>query len=45
MGFVHDQHYLTPAFVLGEQGTVESMGQLCRVIDTLLESQLPADHL
>jgi hypothetical protein len=45
MGFINDQHHLAPAFVLGEQGTVESMGQLDRVIDALLESQLPADHL
>jgi len=45
MGFVKDQHNLTPTFVLCEQGTVESMGQLCRVRGDHIEAQFPADHL
>jgi hypothetical protein len=45
MGFIDDQHHLTPVFVLGEQGTVERMSQRYRVIAALLESQFPADHL
>ena len=45
MGFVHDQHNLMPAFVLGEQGPVESIGQLSRVSGDRIEAQFPADHL
>ncbi len=45
MGFVNDQHHLTPMFVLGEQGPVERRGQLCRVIGDRIEAQFPADYL
>jgi hypothetical protein len=45
MGFVDDQHHLTPMLMLGEQGPVERRGQLCLVIGDRIEAQFPADHL
>jgi hypothetical protein len=45
MGFVNDQDNLTSTFVRGEQGTVERVGQLCRVRGDRVEAQFPADHL
>ena len=44
MGFVNDQHHLTPMFVLGEQGPLECRGQLCRVIRDRIEAQFPANQ-
>jgi hypothetical protein len=45
MGFVNDQHNLTPTFVLGKQGTMQSVCQLCSVRGGRIEAQLPAYHL
>jgi len=45
VGFVNDEHNLTPTFVFCEQGAVEGMCQLYRVIGDLLEAKFPADHL
>jgi hypothetical protein len=45
MGFVNDQHYLTPMFVLGEQAPVECSDELCRVIGDRLKAQFPGDEL
>jgi hypothetical protein len=45
MGFVHDQHHLTPMFVLGEQGPVECSDQRCRVLGDRFEAQFPGDEL
>jgi len=45
VGFVNDEHNLTPTFVLCEQGTVESMGQFYRVIGDLIEAKFPAYRL
>jgi hypothetical protein len=45
MGLVNDHDNLTPTFVLGEQGTVESMYQLCSVRGDRIEAKFPADHL
>jgi hypothetical protein len=45
MGLVKDHYNLTPTFVLGEQGTVESLGQLCCVRGDCIEAKFPADHL
>ena len=44
MGLVNDHDNLTPTFVLGEQGTVESLGQICSVRGDCLEAKFPADH-
>jgi hypothetical protein len=45
MGLVKDHYNLTPTFVLSEQGTVESLGQLCSVRGDCIEAKFPADHL
>jgi hypothetical protein len=45
MGLVNDHDNLTPTFVLGEQGTVESMCQLCSVRGDRIEAKFPTDHL
>jgi hypothetical protein len=45
MGFINDQHHLTPTFVLCEQGMVESMCQLCSVRGDRIEAKFPTDHL
>ena len=45
VGFVNDEHHLTPMFVLCEQGPVESMGQFSSIIGALREAQFPADQL
>src|SRR5262245_26574711 len=45
MGLVNDYNNLTPPFVLGEQGTVECLCQLCRVSDDRIEAKFPADHV
>jgi hypothetical protein len=45
VGFVNDEHHLTPLFVLCEQGPVESMSQLSSLIGALREAKFPADHL
>ena len=45
MGFVNDQHNLTPTFVLCKQGTMESVGQLGSVRGDRIEAKFPAYHL
>jgi hypothetical protein len=45
MGLVNDHYNPMPAFVLGEQGTLQSMCQRCSVSGNRIEAKLPADHL
>src|SRR5262249_59868774 len=45
VGFVNDEHYLTPTCVVGEQGLVESMHHLCEVISGHIEAKFAAYQL
>jgi len=45
MGLVNGHDNLTPTFVLGEQGTVESWCQLGSVRSDYIEAKFPADHV
>jgi hypothetical protein len=45
MGLVNDHYNLAPTFMLCEQGTVESLGQLWSVRGDRIEAKFTADHL
>jgi hypothetical protein len=45
VGFVNDEHHLTPTCVLSEQGLVESMRHLCEVIRGHIEAKFLAYQL
>src|SRR5262249_31064869 len=45
MGLVNDHYNLTSTFVLDEQGTVESLCQLCSVRGDRIEAKFPANHV
>jgi hypothetical protein len=45
VGFVNDEHNLTSTFVFCEQGAMQRMGHLCRVMRHLIVAQVSAHHL